>query len=449
MNPSKLHLALTILILLLPLAGCDSRKERQKAAARAAELERLPHLEYIHPEKETRLVLKRSYTVIIDALEKAELTARVRGEVKVMSPNADIGRQVKKDEALVVLDIPDILAELENKKALLDQAISQQDQSQHHMKLAGEEVNEAKAEERKQDAEMKFRESQYSRYAMLAKQGTVTPEQADEAKLQLGAAQAAVRAVQAKIQTKQAKYEAAKVEIKVADSKKKVADAEVARVTALVGFATIRAPFDGVVTKRWVDRGAVMRDAVHPLLTVMRTDIMRVIMDVPARDVRFLRSRESKDGGNPVTLHVPDLHDTRPDLDFKGTVTLTAAALDPVTRTMRTEMHLLNPDGYLRPQMTGTATVTLAEHKGITVPATALVRRGERTLIYYISNPTGEPLRGIVRPLDVQLGLDDGVNVEIVQPRLTGRELIIRMGNGVIREGAHSVAVPARLEELQ
>jgi RND family efflux transporter MFP subunit len=220
-------------------------------------------------------------------------------------------------------------------------------------------------------------------------------------------------------------------------------------VTALVGFATIRAPFDGVVTKRWVDRGAVMRDAVHPLLTVMRTDIMRVIMDVPARDVRFLRSRESKDGGNPVTLHVPDLHDTRPDLDFKGTVTLTAAALDPVTRTMRTEMHLLNPDGYLRPQMTGTATVTLAEHKGITVPATALVRRGERTLIYYISNPTGEPLRGIVRPLDVQLGLDDGVNVEIVQPRLTGRELIIRMGNGVIREGAHTVAVPARLEELQ
>src|SRR5262245_16076724 len=101
MNPSKLHLALTFAILLLPLAGCGSRRERQKAAARAAELERLPHLEYIHPAKETRLVLKRTYTVIIDALEKAELTARVRGEVKVMSPNADIGRQVKKDEALV------------------------------------------------------------------------------------------------------------------------------------------------------------------------------------------------------------------------------------------------------------------------------------------------------------------------------------------------------------
>lgn len=446
MKSGKLHLALSI-CLLLPLAGCGSRRDR--SASRSGEVDRLPHLEYIHPEKQTHLVLKRTYTVIIDALEKAELTARVRGEVKVMSPNADIGRPVKKDEALVVLDIPDILADLQNKKALLEQAISQQDQSQHNLKVVAEEVNEAKAEERKQEAEMKFRESQYSRYAQLARQGTVTPEQADEAKLQLGAAQAAVKAVQAKIQTKHAKHEAAKVEIKVADSKKKVADAEVARVTALVGFATIRAPFDGVVTKRWVDRGAVMRDAVHPLLTVMRTDIMRVIMDVPERDLRFLRNRDAKDGGNHVVLHVPSLHDSRPDLDFKGSITLTAAALDPVTRTMRAEMHVPNADGYLRPQMSGTATVTLAEHKGVTVPATALVRRGEKTFIYYISNPTGEPPRGIVRPLDVQLGLDDGVKVEITSPPLTGQELIIRKGNGVIREGAHTVAVPARREELQ
>jgi len=446
MNPSKVLLVLIFGLSLPPLAGCGSRKER---AARNAEVDRLPHLEYIHPEKQTHLVLKRSYTVIIDALEKAELTARVRGEVKVMSPNADIGRNVTKNEALVILDVPDILADQQNKKALLDQSIAQQDQAQHNLQLVTEEINEAKAEEAKHQAEMKYRESQYGRFAQLAKLGTVTPEQADEAKLQFGAAQAAVRAAQAKILTKQAKYEAAKVEIKVAATKKAVAEAELARVTALVGFATIRAPFDGVVTKRWVDTGAIVRDAMHPLLTVMRTDIMRVIMDVPERDLRYLRNRDAKDGGNRVSLFVPALHDSRPELDFKGTITLTAAALDPVTRTMRVEMHLPNTGGYLRPQMSGTATVTLAEHKGVTVPATALVRRGEKTLVYYISHPTGEPPRGIVRPMEVQLGLDDGVNVEITAPRFTGQELIVRKGNGVIREGSHTVAVPARLEELQ
>lgn len=440
-------LPLAIAAMILVSAGCGSRK---KASARVAEVDRFPHLEVIHAENDTSLVLKRTYTAIVDALEKAELTARVRGAVKVMSPNADIGRVVKKDEPLVVLDIPDIQADLENKKALRELADNQCDQAQHNLHVAEEEVNEAGAEEKKFEAEAKFRESQYFRYAELSKQGTVTPQQADEAKLQLGAAQAAIRAVKAKIQTKKAKLEAAKVEIKVADGRRKVAQAEVDRVGAMVGFATIRAPFDGIVTKRWVDRGAIMRDSAQPLLTVMRTDIVRVILDVPERDIPYLRAHLGKEQtGNPVELFIPSLQEHRPDLDFRGTVSLTAAALDPVTRTMRTEMHLANPTGYLRPQMSGTATVILAERKGVTVPATALVRRGDRTLIYYVANPTGEPPHGIVKPLEVQIGLDDGLRVEIQNPKLTGQELIIRKGNGVIRDGDQAIAIQARREELR
>src|SRR5262245_43629880 len=82
-----LHLAI-VLLFLIP-AGCGSRK---KTGSRAAEVDRFPHLEVIQAEKDTQLVLKRTYTATVEAFEKAELTARVRGEVKVMSPNADIGR---------------------------------------------------------------------------------------------------------------------------------------------------------------------------------------------------------------------------------------------------------------------------------------------------------------------------------------------------------------------
>ncbi len=435
-----------LLPLLISPAGCG---RKGKAGFRAGEVDRFPHLEVIKAETNTHLVVRRTYTATVEPMEKAELTARVRGQVKTMSANADIGRFVKKDEPLVVLDVPDIVADQENKKALLDQANNQCDQARHALQVAIEEVKEAQAEENKHEAEAKFRESQYIRAAQLVKSGAVTPQQEDEAKLQLSASEAAVKAVRAKIQTKQAKLETAKVEIKVADSRKKVAQAEVDRLAALVSFATIRSPFDGMVTKRWVDRGVIMRDAVHPLLTVMRTDVVRVLMDLPERHAPYIKPHAANQPGNSVELQIPSLQETLPNLEFKGTVTLTASALDPVTRTMRTEMHLANPLGYLKPQMTGTATVTLAERTGTTIPATALVRRPDKTLIYYIANPSGQPPRGIVKPLEVQLGLDDGLSVEILSPKLTGRELIIRKGNGVIQHGDQAVAVPARREELK
>ena len=51
-----------------------------------------------------------------------------------------------------------------------------------------------------------------------------------------------------------------------------VAEAEVGRLQVRIDFSTIRAPFNGVITKRWVDTGTTVKDASMPLLTLMRTD---------------------------------------------------------------------------------------------------------------------------------------------------------------------------------
>jgi RND family efflux transporter MFP subunit len=243
----------------------------------------------------------------------------------------------------------------------------------------------------------------------------------------------------------------------VADSRIKVAEAEVARLEALVGYATVRAPFDGVITKRWVDRGATIKDPGMPLLTVMRTDVVRVILDVPERDTPHLRvngQASPEVRGNKVWLRFPALESVFGDREFTGSdgerpprLTRLASALDPATRTMRAEVHVQNLLGYLRPQMTGTATMLLAERdNALTVPASALVRNGNRVEVYYVANPTGEPPRGVVKRAEVVLGLDDGRRVEI-RSGLTGQELIIAKGNGVVRVGATAIAVPARLEK--
>jgi RND family efflux transporter MFP subunit len=435
-----------IIILLagvLTISGCGRHRPQ---APQLGEVDRVVRLETIKPETGKTLVVRRTYTATVDAYEKADLAAQVKGQVQLILPNGDIGRWVKKDEPLMELDIPDILAEQENKKALLELAGNLHDQSQQAVKVALEEIKEAQAQEKKYQAEVDFRSLQYSRQAQLAKRDTVSYQAAEEAQLQLQSSQAALKAIQAQIQTKLARLKSAEVEVKVAESRQKVAKAELDRLKALVGFATIRAPFDGIVTRRWVDTGAIIRDAGMPLLRVARTDKVRVILDIPERDVPLIHPNEPKKPGNAVTLNIPALQDIMPGLHFKGTVTLMARALDPVTRTMRTEVHLEN-GGYLKPQMTGTASVLLDERKAMTIPSTALVRVGNRVEVFYIANPTGEPKRGVVKSKEVLLGLDDGLRVEILGNSLTGNELIIRKGNGVVRTGEQAIAINPREEK--
>ncbi len=251
------------------------------------------------------------------------------------------------------------------------------------------------------------------------------------------------------IETRQAKLQAAETDLQVAESRIHVAEAEVNNVAEQLRFATVMAPFDGIITKRWVDRGATIKDPSAPLLTIMRTDWVRVLMDVPAKDSALINATEQNPNpsgkGDTVTLRVPALSETDRPTEFIGQVTRVADVLDPNTRTMRTEMHLENRDGLLRPGMYGTASILLEEHSGaLTIPTSALVRRGKALIVYQVANVQGDPPRGIVERIeDLELGLDDGKRIE-VRRGLTGQELIIAKGNGVVRSGETVLAVPAR-----
>src|SRR5262249_10855051 len=190
--------------------------------------------------------------------------------------------------------------------------------------------------------------------------------------------------------------------------------------------------------------------SVGPPLTVTRTDVVRILLDIPERDVPLVNATEqnpNKDGkGDLVTLHIPALRSVVSNGEFTGHITRLASALDPQTRTIRAEVHLDNKGGHLRPGMYGTATVLLEERDyALTVPSTALVRRGNKVQLFYVDNPRGDPPCGVVRRLEVELGLDDGRRVEIRSPQLTGKEQIIAKGNGVVREGDTVIAVPAPL----
>jgi RND family efflux transporter MFP subunit len=435
------HIRLMALLLSL-LVGCSGKE----GAVPSQLVERFPRLEVVEPMV-SDIPIRIDLTATVEAFEKADLCARVPGVVAEMPADVDIGRRVKAGEVLVKLAVPDLEADKASKEAQFEQAQKQKQQVQTQQVVAGKELEESRELERRYQAEHTFRKDQYDRRAELVKKGTLQPELLQESLSQLQAAEAAWRAARVQIETRQARLQALQADLEVAESRIKVARAEADRLGVLVGYAALRAPFDGSITRRWVDRGAMIKDAGAPLLTIMNTDVVRVVLDVPARDAPLINATEQDPNpngvGDPVTLRLPALRGNGRNVEHHGHITRRADALDPVTRTMRVEVHLQNRNGELRPGMFGTATVQLDEgYNRVVIPATALVRRGDNVEVFHVTDVTGNPPRGVIRAASVELGLDNGRWAEV--RGLPEKAKVIAKASSVIREGDTIIPVPLR-----
>ena len=173
----------------------------------------------------------------------------------------DIGRRVKAGEKLVALAVPELEADRANKEAVLEQARNQRHLVQESRTVAGKDVQEAREQEKRYQADFTFRREQNDRTAQLISRGALQPEKGQETLNQMEGAEAGWRAARVKTKARPAKADALVVEQEVAESRIKVAQTEVERLKTLIGQATVRTPFDGVVTKRWLDRGTTIKDA--------------------------------------------------------------------------------------------------------------------------------------------------------------------------------------------
>jgi RND family efflux transporter MFP subunit len=442
---NRLNILIGVAAAGLLLAGCNARPAKPKLG----EVERLPSLETVYP-KYTSEKITVDLLATVEPFEKADLCSQVQGEVKNLGPDIDIDRRIFKGQPLLTLDIPAITAELHSKETMVVQANNLRTQAGKALEVAGREVREAEARLKRSEADLEYRSLQVNRVRKLAARDTVSQQLREEAELQLAATESALDEAKALVATKNARLESARAEVAVAQSKIKVAEAERDLQQKKVNFATIRAPFDGVITRRWVDNGAVIKDPGAPLLTVMRTDIVRVLVDVPERYVPLIRASEGSSArgpGNEVQLHITSLSkEWKPPAGVIPRITRIGPALDPVTRLLRAEIHVKNLDGQLRPGMTGRATVVLEDgRKRLTIPSTALVRVGKEIRVYYIADPHGNPLQGEVKATVVSLGLDNGKTVE-VKSGLSSNELVIAKGNGVLAQGT---AIAVKLRETK
>jgi RND family efflux transporter MFP subunit len=304
----------------------------------------------------------------MQAFDSATLFARATGYIA--QRNVDIGSQVHKGDVLAVIAAPDLDQQLVQARAQLAQMQAAFAQATATRSLA---------------AVTNFRTSR------LVSEGWNSRQQGDQDRTSLVSQSAGVRLAAANILAQ---------------------EAQVNRLVALTGFEKVVAPFDGVITSRQIDVGALVtadQSSGTSLFSIDRTDVLRVQVYVPQEYFFGLKD------GQDATLTVPQL----PGRVFHGKVARNAGALGTSTRTLLVEVDVDNRDKALSPGLYGVVHLEQPRDKPVVfVPSEAIIFNKDGLSAAVYANGRAE-----IRHLDVLA--DDGAQVEVRDGVRPGEQVIL------------------------
>ncbi|HEX3586564.1 MAG TPA: efflux RND transporter periplasmic adaptor subunit, partial [Candidatus Angelobacter sp.] len=219
--------------------------------------------------------------------------------------------------------------------------------------------------------------------------------------------------------------EATKNRLAVASGKLAVAKGNVQYTESMLKYARVVAPFSGIITKRYVDPGAyipVPNAASTPeaAAIVNLTDFKTVRLQVAVPETEATHVKI----GQSIRWTADDF----PGEHFDGTVTRAYWALDKATKTMLTETQIANPGMKLQPGMLVNARIGIEKKSdALLLPAEALVKEKTNSFIFIFND-------GKLKKAPVQVGFNDGTNVEIVAG-VKPADLAIVPGQLALRDG--------------
>lgn len=307
-----------------------------------------------------------SHRAIIEAYQQIQLTSRVAGAVKAVK--ADVGDRVQRGQLLIELDTPEVALELRQKTAMVQLAKAEFNQTRSSLRAAQAALEAAKALVQEAQAGVQGakatagqRQLEFNRLKELAAKKAITESLLEEGHAKLESARASLAAGEARLlsaravaEENTAKVAGAEAHVQVAEARIDVAQADLQRMQAQLDATQIKAPFDGVVTRRAANVGdfsqAAGQNNAKPLITLAKTDLVRVVVQIPDRQVAQIKV------GMPVRVHV----DALPDQSVEGKIARLAPTLDPETRTLRAEIELVN-QGQLLPGMSATVVLKTAK----------------------------------------------------------------------------------------
>lgn len=265
----------------------------------------------------------------------------------------------------------------------------------------------------------------------------VTKSQVEIARSDRSVAEAKTETAQQQIEAAKSRARALARQADVVKSQVNTAQSSVAaarsaksRFADLVQYTEIRAPFAGVITKRFVDAGALIQTAANsqtakPIVQLMDPSRVRVYAHVPEVQTPQIKV------GQPVELSV----DALPDVKFEGAVTRIASALEPSTRTMLAEVDVANADRKLLPGMFARVKFKLEQHNNaLVIPLGGmLVEKTGRSVFVVVGDKANK--------VPLKTGFEDDAFVEVLEG-LKGDEKIVVVGKEQLQPGAAVAAKP-------
>jgi RND family efflux transporter MFP subunit len=180
--------------------------------------------------------------------------------------------------------------------------------------------------------------------------------------------------------------------------------AEVGRLGAIMGYQRVVAPFDGIVVKRGVETGSLVTPGAGAVLfEIAKLDTLKVFVDVPQSLAPYVRV------GGAAKVYLSNAPKAKTD----GTIARTAGALDPLTRTLRTEIHVAGNGALLSGAFVEVDLSVERPSPPVMVPAAALMYAKEGTRVATLSATNTVQFAKIVigRDFGKELEVVDGVKV--------------------------------------
>lgn len=326
----------------------------------------------------------------ISGLTEAPLLARSDGYVKQRF--VDIGDRVKAGQLLATIDSPDLDRQVDEARAAVLQAESMLAQAESALIQA--------------QANEKLAAVTAQRWTRLRERGAVSRQDYDTNNTNYEAQAAGVRVATANVAA--------------ANYALKASRANLRRYLELQGYEQVRAPFDGLITLRNIDVGALINTGSTLLFRVADAHIVRLFINVPETDSATIRV------GQDATLTTG----TYGPRTFTGKVTRTADALDPAARTMLTEVQVQNPDLALRPGMYATVRLKAPRaQRVVLVPSDCLILRSVGPQVAVVTKDDRIQFR------KVEIGRDFGNQLEVLSGLRAG-ERVVSSPNDSAVEGA-------------
>jgi RND family efflux transporter MFP subunit len=338
--------------------------------------------------------------------QEIDVYAKESGYVKEL--NVDFGTHVAANQTIATLEIPELQAQLKQDDAAIANASDQ--------------ISHAEKQLNQMEAQHNVMQLGYDRLNSVAtsKPGLVAQQEIDDS--------------QGKALASEAQVEAARTNVSSMQSQLSAAQAKREHDQVLFDYSKITAPFAGVITQRFANLGALVQAGTSsstqamPIVRLSEDDRFRLVIPVPEAYVRFIHI------GDPVSVLVPSLNRTVP-----GTVSRFSTDVRADTRTMHTEVDVLNPGRLLVPGLYAQATITLEKKDdSLAVPLQAVNQQSGQTTVYIVNSANQIEVRNVV------LGIQSATDAEVLSGLQEG-EMVVVSDRSSLRAGE---AVRPKVVEL-